>query len=134
LNSRQHDFPAKKPFEAMLKKLTPKLIAFSLFASSLSACFNVLKTKEKELATIEMPGENYSLKLVSHPSNATVERSIEVRKVFSNGKTQTIKEFEKYDIVATYKVVNNSLLTLVLRDTIASLRDKPDTMKINIVY
>ena len=81
-----------------------------------------------------MPGEYYSLKLISHLSNATAERSIELRKVFSNGKTQTIRQFENYDRVETYKVVNDSLLTLVLRDTIAFLRDKPDTIKINIAY
>ena len=118
----------------MLKKLIRRIIPCFLFALLVSGCINLLDTKEKELANIALPRENYSLKLISHPSNATVERSIEVRKVFKNGRTQTVGDFEKYDIVETYKLVNDSLLMLVLRDTIALLRDKPDTININVAH
>jgi hypothetical protein len=109
-----------------------KIISFPLFALLASGCIHILESKEKVLANIVIPKAKYSLKLISFPSNATVERSIQVRKSFNDGKMEVIKDFEKYDSIEVYKLLNDSVLMLVLRDTVSYLGNKPDTFKINI--
>lgn len=99
---------------------------------SLIRCTNILTTKEKQLSVIEVPNKDYKLRIVYYPSNATIQSSIQVRKIFNdNRKEELLKDFERYNYVDTSYLQNGTTLLIVVRDTISYLGNKPDTMIVN---
>jgi hypothetical protein len=65
------------------------------------------------------------------PSNATQQEYIQVRKVFSKRDFKVLNSFERYQILTSYKLMDNDSLQFVLSDT-ASYRPRQDTLKVKI--
>ena len=58
------------------------IFVFLILKVSLLSCNEILTVKEKELSVIEVPNNPYKLRIVYMASNATVQSSIQVRKVY----------------------------------------------------
>ncbi|MCX6351279.1 MAG: hypothetical protein NTX03_05395 [Bacteroidetes bacterium] len=90
-------------------------------------CTSILKPAEKELKVLQAPKRDFKLKIVYIPSNATIQSSIQVRKVYNNNEV-IMKDYERYNSVDTIFFKNDSSVIIVLRDTISYLGNKADTM------
>lgn len=108
-----------------------ELLIFVAFASILSSCTDVLPVKEKELAVVNVPNQSYKLRIVHMPSNATIQSSIQVRKSYNNNKEgeEVLQDYERYNSLEGYKLIDDTALMIVIKDTISYLRKKHlDTM------
>jgi len=72
------------------------------------------------------------LRIVYIPSNVTIQSSIQVRKLHDNKQEELLQDYERYNYVDTIYLKNDSILMLVVRDTISILGNKPDTMVIKL--
>ena len=109
-------------------------IVFLVCFFSLSKCnTSILTTNEKELLAIDIPNKNYKLKVVYIPSNATIQSSIQIRKLQTNNKTEELlQDYERYNYVDTMYLKNDTTFMLIIRDTVSVLGNKPDTMIIKL--
>ena len=104
-----------------------------LLCTSLINCTGFMgKAKERDLAVIELPGKSYKLKLAFYPSDATIQASIQVKKVYENKKEDLLNNYERYNFVDTFYFENVNTFILIIRDTASRLGNKPDTMQINL--
>lgn len=105
--------------------ITAVLICFFILAK----CTSIVDTKEKELAVIAVPNKDYKLKVICIPSNATIQSSIQVRKL-QNGKMteEVLRDYERYNYVDTMYLKNDTTFLIIVRDTISYLGNRPDTM------
>ena len=72
------------------------------------------------------------MRIVYIPSNVTIQSSIQVRKLHDNKQEELLQDYERYNYVDTIYLKNDSILMLVVRDTISILGNKPDTMVIKL--
>jgi hypothetical protein len=104
-------------------------VALALTFLFLSSCINILgEIKEKELLVIKVPKSSNKLKIVHVPSNATVQSSIQVRKVSADDEEVILHNYDRYNAIDTAYLQSDSVLLIILRDTISYLGNKPDTM------
>jgi len=66
-------------------------------------CTDTLKVKEKELFVIEVPNKLYKLRIVHIPSNATIQSSIQVRKLNINKGEELLQDYERYNYLENYQ-------------------------------
>ena len=93
---------------------------------------NVLPdVKGTELFSMRMANKKADIKVMYYPSNATLQASIQVQKVV-NDSIEVVKNYERYNYMDTCRLINDTMLMLVLRDTISVLGNKPDTMIIQL--
>ena len=87
--------------------------------------------KGSELFSMRMANKKAYIKVMYYPSNATLQASIQVQKVV-NDSLEVVKNYERYNYMDTCRLINDTMLMLVLRDTISVLGNKPDTMIIQL--
>lgn len=110
---------------------TVRNIAIIIFL--LNSCTNIIgNVKERELFLIEVPRKSYKLRIVHLPSNATIQSSVQVRELLPNNEEKVLYDYERYNIVDTAYIQNDTTLLIVLRDTISYLGNKPDTMLLTL--
>ena len=111
-----------------------QIISFVVLAISLLNCTNVLNVKHKELSVIEVPGQSYKLQIVNIPSNATIQSSIQVRKLLDDKEDEEIlQDYERYNYLESYKLLGDTALMIVVKDTISYLgRKQLDTMIVKL--
>ncbi len=109
-------------------------IVLMLFVvSNLIMCTNIFETKEKELSVINIPNEDYKLRVVYIPSNSIIQSSIQIRKFQGDNKTeQLLQDYERYNYVDTLYLLNDTTFLIVLKDTVSYLGNKADTMIIKL--
>ena len=119
----------------MFLQIKPLVIhLFVVLDLSLLSCTNILTVKEKELSVIEVPGQSYKLRIVHIPSNATIQSSIQVRKLLDNRKDEEIlQDYERYNHLESYKLLADTALMIIVKDTISYLgRNRLDTMIVKL--
>jgi hypothetical protein len=106
------------------------LIIFNL---GLVSCTDTLNVKEKELFEIEVPNKPYKLRVVHMPSNATIQSSIQVRELYGNNEEKVLQDYERYNYLESYKLLSDTALMIVIKDTISYLGSKHfDTMIVKL--
>jgi len=107
---------------------------FVMLTSSLLSCTDILEVKEKELFVIDIPNKLYRLRIVHIPSNATIQSSIQIRKVYNNKKDEEVlQNYERYNYLESYKLLSDTALMIVIKDTISYLGSKRlDTMIVKL--
>ncbi len=111
-----------------------RIFVLALIFLSWLGCTNIFgETEEKELSIIKTPNQNYKLRIVYTPSNATIQSSIQIWKEYidKSRSKELLKSYERYNYVDTSYLQNDSTILIVLRDTISLLGNKPDTMMFN---
>ncbi|GAB3552149.1 hypothetical protein [Spirosoma fluminis] len=86
--------------------------------------------KFEELATTCTQQNKVCYKCFYTPSNATTQDYIQLRRS-TGGKDSIIANYERYDIVDTIQLINESTIRLVLEDTTAYIKSK-DTIAVKI--
>lgn len=86
--------------------------------------------KFEKLVTICTQDNKVCYKCFYIPSNATTQEYIQLRRSIG-GKDSIIANYERYDIVDTIQLINESTIRLVLEDTTAYIKSK-DTVVVKI--
>lgn len=81
-----------------------KFATFSLFDDDLTL-----------VEEIELDNKDYSIKIYYIPSDATIQSSIQIRKV-KDGIEEVLQDYERYNFLESHKVKNDSLF-IVINDT-----------------
>ena len=114
------------------KSVSAFIIVFWIFIQSCSCSspqmFQVIKHK---LATIDVPNKNFKVIIFYLPSNATSDNYIQVSKQVGNS-IQIIENFKRYNYLENFKLLSDSSLLLIIRDTVSYLGNKPDTVIIKL--
>lgn len=98
---------------------------------ALSACFSPLpEVEKKELANVAISTGNYKILYVA--GNATTQNVIQVVRISKDSKQVVLKNYERYNALDSYRILNNSSLQLILRDTISYLGNRPDTFLLKL--
>jgi hypothetical protein len=109
------------------------IFVFLIFNISLFSCTDTSKVKEKELSVIEVPNKPYKFRIVYIPSNATIQSSIQVRKLNVIISEELLQEFERYNYLQSYRLLNDTALMIVVKDTISYLGSQRfDTMIVKL--
>ena len=77
-----------------------------------------------------LPAKGYQLRVVYRPSNATVQAAIQVVQQRAQQPDRLLGDYERYNCLDACRLTNDSLLTLVLRDTVSLLGNHPDTISL----
>lgn len=108
------------------------IFAFVVINLNLLSCTDILSVKENELSVIEVPNKYYKLRIVYIASNATIQPSIQVRKIY-NKKEEVLQVYERYNYLESYKLLGDTALMVVVKDTISYLGSQHlDTMMIKL--
>jgi hypothetical protein len=101
---------------------------------TLSACFSpsvkILEVEKKELADVVVPKGNYKILYVA--GNATTQNVIQVVSISNDNSQVVLKNYERYNALDSYKLLGDTILQLVVRDTISYLGNKPDTFLLKL--
>lgn len=85
----------------------------------------LFNTEKDELISVPLPNKKDSLKILYVSGNATTQNCIQVITV--RGKEiKVLRNYERYNSLDYYDFSGDSILTLVLRDTLSYLGNKPD--------
>lgn len=80
-----------------------------------------------------MPKKPYKLRIVYIPSNATIQSSIQVRTLSVNKEEKLLQEFERYNYLQSYRLLNDTVLMIVVKDTVSYLGSQRfDTMIVKL--
>ena len=113
-----------------------KIVIMSVLSMFFFSCLDVkiIDTQEKVLAVIDLPNKNYKLKLIYIPSNATIQSSIQISKIYKNkeNEEELVIDYERYNSIDTYNLINDSIFMIVIRDTVSYLGNHPDTMFVKL--
>ncbi len=99
-----------------------------LFGVYFLSNFDLFEDEIILIEEIQIPNKNYSLKMYNIPSNATLESSIQIRKI-CNGKEEVLNNYTRYNTLVDYSLLEGDTLSLVLKD---SLRAKSLELKIGL--
>lgn len=92
--------------------------------------FSLFEVKIKKITEISVPNKAYKIALYYVPGNATAQNVIQVKQILNN-KKRIIENYENYNFVNNYQVLNNNFLKLVLSDTLFPERH-PDTILLKL--
>ncbi|GAA0884056.1 hypothetical protein GCM10009120_26540 [Sphingobacterium siyangense subsp. cladoniae] len=87
--------------------------------------FELFEVKARRLEEIQIPNQNYILRIYHIPSNATLLDYIQVRK-FQNNSEDILGSFERYDSLVTYSL-SDSTLELMMINTV-QMKPRIDTL------
>jgi len=93
-------------------------------SSSSTKLFDVEK---RELANISVPGKDYRVGIYYVSGNATTQNCIQIVSSSNGGSESVLKNYDRYNMLESYKLVDDKSLMLVVRDTISYPGNKPDT-------
>lgn len=85
---------------------------------------------QNEVASITVPGKN--IKVYAIPGNATMQDYIQVVNATDANNPVVVKNYERYNVLEDYKLVTDTTLLLILRDTTRYMENKPDTFLLDI--
>ena len=77
-----------------------------------------------------LPEKGYQLRVLYRPSNATVQAAIQVVQQRAKQPDKVLGDYPRYNCLDACRLTNDSLLTLVLRDTVSLLGNRPDTISL----
>lgn len=97
----------------------------------LVGCDILPDTKGRELFSTQISNKKASIKVMYHPSNATIQAFIQVQRIV-NDSIEVIEDYERYNCMDTCSLLNDTTFMLVIRDTVSVLGTKPDTMLIKL--
>ena len=97
-----------------------------------SACSSpsLLDTPAHSLWVRSLAARGYQLRVVYRPSNATVQAAIQVVQQRAQQPDKVLGDYLRYNCLDACHLTNDSLLTLVLRDTVSLLGNRPDTISL----
>jgi hypothetical protein len=97
-----------------------------------SACSSpsLLDTPARSLWVRSLPAKGYQVRVVYRPSNATVQAAIQVVQQRAQQPDKVLGDYQRYNCLDECRLTNDSLLTLVLRDTVSLLGNRPDTISL----
>lgn len=110
----------------MRQKLVYMSLIMILIACS-SPSTKLFDVEKRELANISVPGKDYRVGIYYVPGNATTQNCIQIVSSSNGGSDSVLKNYERYNMLDSYKLVDDTSLMLVVRDTISYLGNKPDT-------
>jgi hypothetical protein len=91
-----------------------------------------LYTIDREtLAHIELTKKGFSVDVDYVATGATSEDVIQIRKVYSNGKSEVVKNVSSYNKLLNYHLDGDSLLSVVLSDT-ENISVRGDTLRVKL--
>ena len=79
------------------------------------------------IKTLILPKRGYTLIFYYIPSNATSQSYVQIRKKYNGNREEVFKNYERYQGITEYKFVNDSLLKIVILDTM-SYNQRKDTV------
>jgi len=88
--------------------------------------FSLFDVEIKKVTEIKGPNKSYTINLYYIPGNATAQNIIQVKQVLNNGES-VLHNYERYNFVNSYEIVNDTTLSLILSDTTFPER-KADTV------
>ena len=99
-----------------------------------SACgsLSLLDTPAQSLWVRPFPAKGYRIRVLYRPSNATIQAAIQVVKQRTKQPDEVLGNYQRYNCLDACRLTNDSLLTLVLRDTVSLLGNRPDTVTISL--
>jgi hypothetical protein len=103
-------------------------LVFGVYKKSTFTLFDI---EVEKLVDIEVPNQEYGLRIYHIPSNASLLDYIQVRKVMDN-KENVIGNFERYDSLVSYSLADTAL-ELRLINTV-QMRPKVDTLILKLNY
>jgi hypothetical protein len=116
----------------ILKHTSNNSMKYIFFFSLILLGCNVLPdVKGIKLFSTQMTNKKAYIRVMYYPSNATLQSSIQVQKIV-NDSIEVIKDYERYNYMDTWRLINDTTLMLVIRDTTSNLGNKSDTMRVVI--
>ncbi|GAB3927788.1 hypothetical protein GCM10028804_33480 [Larkinella terrae] len=85
---------------------------------------------EKPIKIAQFKHKEASFGIYYIPSNATQQEYIQIRKILFRDNFKVLSNFERYQILSSYKLIDDTL-QLVLTDT-ASYKPRQDTLKVRV--
>lgn len=73
---------------------------------------------------LTLPKREYALIFYYIPSNATSQNYVQIRKKYNENREEVFKNYERYQGISEYKFVNDSLLRIVILDTMSYIQRK----------
>ncbi|ASZ14361.1 hypothetical protein KTO58_02075 [Chitinophaga pendula] len=102
----------------------------------LAACFSpstkLFEVERRELVNISVPGKDYRVGIYYISGNATTQNCIQVMSFLNGDKKAVLKNYMRYNMLDSYKLINDTSLMLVVRDTISYLGNQPDTFFLSL--
>lgn len=90
--------------------------------------FELFEDEVRQLRKIEIDGESYDLAIYHAPSNATVESSIQIRKLHNDDVQETVANYTRYNNLISFELRFDEI-ELIIEDEI---REKVDTVIYNL--
>ena len=105
-------------------------LVFIVFVVYKILTFSIFDVEIKEISMVDVPNKNFKIGIYYLPSNATSQDYIQVRKI-ENDVEHVIENFEKYNFVVKSDLMGDSVLSLILKDSIMNVV-KQDTFFIKL--
>ena len=111
-----------------------KQLSLGVLLVLVSACSSpsLLDTPVRSLWVRSLPTKRYQLRVVYRPSNATVQAAIQVVQQQAQQPDKVLGDYQRYNCLDACRLTKDSLLTLVMRDTVSQLGNRPDTVALAI--
>ncbi|MFD2917819.1 hypothetical protein [Psychroserpens luteus] len=91
--------------------------------------FSLFDNKPLSIEIIKIPNKNYDIEICYFPSNATVQPSIQIRKI-TNDSVKVISDYNRYNFLKEYQIKNDSLF-ITLSDTMRkNVKEKKTGIKL----
>lgn len=90
-----------------------------------------LEDNPKKIKTIILNNKVYRLDFYYIPSNASSQSYVQIRKKYENKRELIFENYERYQGVGDYKVMNDTTLMFLLLDTV-SYTQRKDTVFIKL--
>lgn len=100
-----------------------------LFGVYKLATFSIFDNNIEIIEQIKIPNKKYILNIYYIPSNASSQSYIQVRKSENNFE-EVLKNFERYNTLEKYMIMDNDTLMLLLSDN--NLKKKPEEVKMRL--
>lgn len=111
-----------------MKEILNRKIILGIFLLFIS-CNMFQEDVPKLLESLNLGKRNFNVSVYYIPSNATSQSYIQIRKVFNDKHEEVYKNFERYQGIKELKIVNDSLFSVIVLDTM-SYKTRLDTMVI----
>jgi hypothetical protein len=95
------------------------------------ATFEIFDVEKTSLAKLPVSGKDYVIDISFVQAGATTEDVIQIKKVFSNGKEEIIKNFSKYNCLVKSKLIKDTIVQVILVNTYY-YANEPDTLDVII--
>ena len=98
-----------------------------LVCSTIISCNMLDGDEPKLLGSLNIEKRNFNISVYYIPSNATSQSYVQIRKIYKDKREEVYKNLERYQGISKIKIVNDSLFSIIVLDTI-SYKPRIDTM------